>query len=308
MSLLSLLATGTAAPVGSQPTVETIRAAIESALDPANYGGRVVTVGTDHATISGCLALADALGTSQTTRALVLIPPGTYEENIARPHAPAASAFVDVASTTLDPADVSINSPTGSSAIFQWEHYGTGGIVAGVTLNAGDSRAGFHCGEWHGREDQFIYYRCVVNSPDDGAWSLGIGPGLSFYLLDCEANCETGLPIYSHNFGAAAITARPAAGSLVFDHTNITQLPFPASTAGSWTYQDLGSGQDDLIQWRAGSLYRSAGVVLWENDTPSVSGWIDPAAGGTRSITAGIPVTNTLGATILTPDRLGLTP
>lgn len=294
---------GTITPAPVSRPGDGIRAAIVEALDPARYGSRVFTVGVDAPTITATLALADAVATSQTTRALVLIPPGQYVERVERPHAPVSAAWTDVRSTTLDPADVQIIPPSSTASdVFAWEHYGTLGILAGLSIDAGNTRAAIHCGEWAGRPDEAIYYRLRVTgsqASSTGGFSWGVGPGQHVLLLDCEVQ-TSGIAVAVHNFDAAAQGVRQGPGWFVMDNVTATTTGSSATVL----YLDLGSGQQDRFEVRGGKI-SATGVSVgpWETDAPTLSGHVDPAAGGARYISCP-GVTSTYPPSIPAPDRL----
>lgn len=291
MSLLAALATGAGTPLPAT----SVRSAIEAQLNPANYGGRVFTVGTDHATINGCLALADA-ASSAGAWSLVRIPPGTYAERVVRPPA-GSGAYTDVASTTLNPADVILN--PGDATDDTWEARGTGGILAGVTLNGKGAHSALHSGEF-GAPYEFIFYKVRATQTGTGndAFSWGIGPNQGIYAYDCEWN---GLPgsraVYAHNFHAP----QPAPGRLVMDGCVITG---PSGGTGSAGIQDLGSGQPDELYVKGGSSPTPWGVALWETEAGSLTGAIDPTLPAT--IDPAVAVTRTLPTSLPTPARLNL--
>lgn len=244
--ILGLLATGAGAGTSlppdppSPPT--TVREAIVLQLDPANYGGRVFTVGTDHATIAGCLALADA-ASSEGVWSLVRIPPGTYAERIVRQH---GTGWTDIASTTLDPADVTLDPPDDTDDTL--EHYGTGGIVAGITFKGKGSKSAVHSGEFHPTRDyEFIYYNVVGRQEGSGndAFSWGVGPGQSVFAYDCQWRGVggTGRAAYVHNFSAPA---RAGNASLVFDGCDLIGSP-------GMSLMEWGSGDPDVVYINGGS-------------------------------------------------------
>lgn len=288
MSLLALLATGPGTPLATG-----VRQKIVAQLNPANYGGRVFTVGTDAATINGCLALADA-ASSAGNWSLVLIPPGTYAERVRRPAA-GSGVYTDVASTTLNPADVILNPPDGTDDT--WEARGTGGILAGVTLNGKGAFSALHSGEF-GAAYEFIFYKVNATQTGTGndAFSWGVGPDQKVYAYDCQWNGLAGSrAVYAHTFHGP----QPAPGLLLMDGCTITG---PTPGTGSAGFQDLGSGQDDRIYIKGGSAPTDWGLALWETDTASWSGAIDPKL--TATLGPGVLVNRTLPNPLPTPARL----
>lgn len=277
------------------PTPTDVRSLIESQLDPANYPGRVFTVGTDAPTISETLALADA-ASSSTAWSLVVIPPGTYAERVVRPH---QTGWTDVRSSTLNPADVILDPPNDTDDT--WEHYGTGGIIAGITLKGKGTKSAVHCGEFGATYD-FIYYKVVGTQTGTGndAFSWGIGPNQHVYAYDCEWN---GLPgvraVYTHNFPAP----QPAAGTILFDGCKLTGPTDPA--ASIWSILEENSGQPDKVYVIGGSSTGTISAGYLNGDSTigsSFTGNIDPVHD--VFIRAGINIAHTLPAEAPTPARL----
>jgi hypothetical protein len=300
VSLLALLATGAGTPI-DPPDPVGVRAAIEAQLDPANYPGRVFTVGVDHATISGCLALADA-ASSATEWSLVRIPPGTYNERIIRGH---ATGWTDIASTTLNPADVIVDPPDDTDDAL--EHYGTGGIVAGITFKGKGTKSAVHSGEYSATVDyDFIYYKVVGTQADatgNDAFSWGVGPGQSVYAYDCEWHGITGggRAVYIHNFPAAGLS-RAGAAVVVFDGCTIDGA---ASGPASMSILEEDSDQADLIYVKGGTI-TATGIgygYLSGTTTASWSGAVDAAHNYGTSVSPS-SITRTLPAELPTPARL----
>ena len=191
VSLLALLATGAGTPIDPPDPVDGVRAAIVAQLDPANYPGRVFTVGTDHATVAGTIALADA-ASSVGNWSLVMVPNGvTYAERIVRP-APGTAAFTDVRTVDLDGEPFTLNPPDGTDDT--WEHRGIGGILANAILNGKGSKSAVHSGEYSaGADTEYIYYNVTgtQTGTSNDAFSWGVGPGQRILDWVSSKNTQT---------------------------------------------------------------------------------------------------------------------
>lgn len=273
--------TGSATPVANNP-----RPQIIAALDPANYPGKVYTVpNTAGTSIQDTMNTAAAASTA-LARSLVVIPSGTYNQRISVP-----GGWVDVRSSTLDPADVIIAGPDGVDDT--WEHNGYGGILAGITLRNYFGKAAIHSGQRF-RDDDFIYYNVLTDTTTNAALSFGVCPGQGVYAYDCTFSASDESPIYMHNFPA------PQTGPAVAVFDNVTAYSGRAAGYRVGTVYEEGSGQTDLFYWRGGSISGASGQIDVGYLAPAVSpgswsGQIDKPAGFT--IAAGIsvlPVTSAL--------------
>ncbi len=297
MSLLALLATGAGAPI--TPDLDPVRAAIVAQLDPANYGGRVFTVGTDHATVLGTVALADA-ASSPGNWSLVLIPPGTYAERLERPKVLLGQeAYTDICSTTLDPADVVITPPSGTDDTL--EHHGIGGIVAGITFCGVGGYSAIHSGDW-GKPYDFIYYKVRAEQlGTNAAFSFGTGPEQNVYAYDCVFHGADG-GVFGHNFKDEVIGAYAHPSRAVFDNCAVTGVEVPKT---AWHMPCFDSGQADEFYIKGGSIDGPLIFPLGVGETASTYiGGIDPAITSTVSIAPEIGITRTLPAELPTPARL----
>lgn len=310
--LLSVLAAsgGAGGPVGGDDgevtpaltPAQQVRADLTAALDPAGRT-HVYRVGVDAPTISGCLALADAVAgpTSGPGVPLVMIPPGVYAERVTRPRGGAAPP-VDVRSTTLDPADVVLD-PGAGATDDTWEHYGSPGILAGLTLYGRGAYSAIHSGEY-GQDatvDEFIYFRVVASqerATGNDAFSWGVGPRQHVYAIDVELR-GPGRVFYVHNFEPG----QPAAGALVLD--GVTQVRTGAGSAaggGNLLMQD--SGQPDHVTIIGGSWSSGLGMSLYNGATTSSwVGSVDPAVANV-SISGAPGITRSLPAAHPRPLRI----
>lgn len=308
VSLLALLATGAGTPIDPPDPVDGVRAAIVAQLDPANYPGRVFTVGVDHATFNGTLALADTASSFASNEpSLVLVPNGaTYAERVVRPPQHAGDVYTDVCTIdldgepfTLDPAD---------STDDTWEHRGTGGIIANAILNGKGSKSAVHSGEYSaGADTEYIYYNVTgtQTGTSNDAFSWGVGPGQRIYAYDCQWNGLTGeRAVYVHNFPAADLS-RTGPAVVVFDGCVLTGRA-PGSGSASMTLLEEDSDQADVIYISGGSMPAASGVgyaYLAPATTASWSGAVDAALPYSTSVSPS-SITRVMPDALPTPARL----
>ncbi len=305
VSLLALLATGAGTPIDPPDPVDGVRAAIVAQLDPANYPGRVFTVGTDHATVAGTIALADA-ASSVGNWSLVMVPNGvTYAERIVRP-APGTAAFTDVRTVDLDGEPFTLNPPDGTDDT--WEHRGIGGILANAILNGKGSKSAVHSGEYSaGADTEYIYYNVTgtQTGTSNDAFSWGVGPGQRIYAYDCQWNGLTGeRAVYVHNFPAADLS-RTGPAVVVFDGCVLTGRA-PGSGSASMTLLEEDSDQADVIYISGGSMPAASGVgyaYLAPATTASWSGAVDAALPYSTSVSPS-GITRVMPDALPTPARL----
>lgn len=297
---------GGSIPPDPDPEPLDVRAAIRAQLDLANYPGRIFTVGVDHATFNGTLALADA-ASSPGVWSLLVVPNGAiYAERVVRPAPGSAHAFTDVRTVDLDGAPFTLDPSTSTDDT--WEHRGIGGIIHNAVFKGKGSFSAVHSGEYSaGADTEFIYsnVRGTQEGTSNDAFSWGVGPGQRIYAYDCRWDGVTnGRAVYVHNFPAGTLS-RTGPAVVVFDGCVLTG-PAPGSGNASMSIFEEDSDQADLIYVKGGSMPASSGIgysYLPGTTTASWGGAVDAALPYATSVSPSA-ITRVLPDELPTPTRL----
>lgn len=274
MSRIALL---TATGGGAPPDTSGVYALYSSAMpDASSHEGRTVRVGAtrDHTTIVSGIATADALR-GGTGRALVIIDPGTYTEQVS------TAIGVDMAGSTGNPADITIQHtcPTGFSPLNTWGGpLWVGGITVKTIAYPERTGTGTYSIHHHG-SGLTIFERVTLDNPDKGSIGMDGDEGSDTWLIDCTiANNVGGSDLVTNMHGAPDNTAPLR---LVYDNCDTNGLGV--------NYNSLDSGQDDELYVIGGSV-----PLVYVNGSATTA-VIDPAV---TTVNEGAGVTVTRGTTL----------
>jgi hypothetical protein len=199
--------------------------------------------------------------------ALILIEPGTYNEQIVLP------PFCDLVGATGDPADVTVQSDAASGATL--ELGGVTAYVAGIKFRQGGSVNAAVGGVYAMHSDAVaafpgtpgygptlkVFHNCVFESANPNrAEAAGVGmPGRSAHMfIGCTFKpFGTSTAFNAHN---TATQKRPATLTFV----NCT---FATAAAASLQVSDLGSTQMDRVTVIGGHMPAATNQIVWVTQT-----------------------------------------